>query len=250
MLLDTWKTWTREFTPSPNFNVKEYQESLDRVVGKSRGRSIMKVEWGGDATIVQYTQWDPYGKPVKAEIVPRYSVTRVNEFGMVDHIPIQRWIISELMEGEQLQADDPTNVSFTDENGTTCVVTDKNQFQYTPYIYVGDHSDCPTNCCEKRLCLGKYKVPGVEELDYLRECTWKLRQEFFADPYSQHSEDVTAKINVENKAKQEKRLESQENAFNDESKDWWNAHSHRITDEDPSVLSHGRFKFFKNGKPV
>lgn len=229
---DHWADWTESYVPAPPFNVKEYQEKLDDVCGVSRDVSIMKLEWGGDATIAKYTEWDAFGKPSRAEIVPRFAIPRTHAtFGTRVYIPVRRWIISELKEPEQSLPDDDFDNTFTDEYGATCRVSEKPIYQYVPYIYVGDHSKCPPNCCKERLCLGDYKAPGKAELDYLLKCTYNLKKDFFCDPRSIQTDAQLEKINREIRDKQEKRRETLENDLNDESKDWFNAHGHRIKDD-------------------
>jgi len=251
---DHWSDWDEKFQGAPDFNVKAYQERLDEVCGTSRGVPIMKLEWGGNATITKYTQWSPTGQPTGAKIVPRFAIPRRHPvFDHLMYIPIRRWVICERLEPEQLRPEDNSDNTFTDENGVVCEAGDKTDLvhQYTPYIYVGDHSKCPPDCCSERLCLGDYKQPGESELNYLLECTYKLSKDFYCDPYSPLSEAQIAQIRRDSKVEQENRRNDVQNALDDQSREWWSAHSHRIIDGDsPKAQAHGKYHIFTEGKPV
>ena len=228
---DHWSDWTTEFSQPPQFDVNTYQERLNTICGKSRGEPIMKLEWGGNATMTKYTEWDSYGTPTKADIVPRFALTRAHEFLDLEiYIPIKRWIISERMEAEQLRPDDNSDNSFTNGYGVTCIASQKPKSFYTPYIYVGDHSKCAPNCCEKNICLGDYKLPTAAELDYLLECTYKLQSERIGDPYSPLTESQMMKIRSEYQTDREKRIAAQENDFDYESRDIHKTIKHHLDD--------------------
>lgn len=224
---DHWADWDETYSPQPSFDVKSYQEKLDQVCGKSRGESIMKLFWGGSETIVKYTKWGPDGQPTAVETVPRFAIPRTSAiFGLRIYIPVRRWIICERMEPEQLGVGDETDNTFIDERGVKCYAGDKTDKKhlYVPYIYVGDHSKCPDDCCKDRVCLGDYKTPDQAELDYLLECTYNLHKDFKGDPYSTLSDEILAEINREYQSKEEKRLETEEIDFEAESKDLYNTH--------------------------
>lgn len=243
---DWWGDWDEKLTPPPTFNVEAFQEKLNTIVGKSKGEPIMKLEWGGNATITQYTQWGVGGNPTKAEIRPRFAIPRTHP--LMDYrmyIPVRRWIISERSEAGQRRPWDNSDNEFTDENGVVCQAADKSHHghEYLPYIYVGDHSKCPPDCCAERLCLGDYKTPGDAELSYLAKCTRSLETDFFCDPYNPLSEVQIAKINREQKEIQEKRLESQENDFDYESKQIWTGIKPIVTDETTRFI-------YRDNKPI
>jgi len=248
---DHWSDWDEKFIPAPEFDVQSFQEKLNEIAGKSRGNPILKLEWGGDATVTKYTAWDSWGKPTNLLINPRFAIPRrhpILDYEM--YIPIRRWIITERAEPEQTRPDDDFDNTFTDENGVVCKAGEKTVETYLPYIYVGDHSKCPPNCCETSLCLGDYKPPGNAELNYIREVTYKLVTEFYTDPYNPLNEAQMAKIRREQRDKREKRREAALNEFDDESRDIFNVTKHRLTSDDPTVHSKGRFHFFKDNKPV
>lgn len=249
VIKDHWSDWDEKFISAPEFDVNLYQEKLNTVCGKSRGEPIMKLIWGGDATITKYTGWNSSGEPIKADIIPRFAIPRTHPiFGHKMYIPVRRWIICERSEPEQRLPDDNSDNKFTDENGITCEVADKTQHahEYLPYIYVGDHSKCPPDCCSERLCLGDYKHPDNAEIDYLIECTYKLRKDFFCDPYSPVNKAQVARILKEYNDEQEKRREAEEIDLEAENKEWLKTHGHNLADynfKQPIYI-------FKKGKPL
>lgn len=246
-LKDYWGDWSRDFVSAPPFSVSEYQERLNAICGKSRGYPIMKLEWGGNATIVKHDRWDSSGTPTHSIIMPRFAVPRKHEFlDHAEYIPIRRWIISERCEPEQYRPDDNSDNTFTDENGVVCTAAEKPHQFYTPYIYVGDHSKCPPNCCEFKLCLGDYKHPDAAELDLLLEVTYSLKTEFFGNPYAPINEGQLARINKEHQSKAETRLEAEQTSFDEESRDIWKGVKRSITDED---LNQTTF-LYKDGAPI
>lgn len=250
-IADHWSYWDEKFVPAPPFNVEAFQEKLDIIAGKSRDKSILRLEWGGNATVTRYTDWDGFGNPTHLEIRPRYAIPRrhkILDYEM--YIPVRRWIITERMEYEQSRPDDDSDVTFTNENGIVCLGGKKEKETYLPYIYVGDHSNCPPDCCKTKLCLGDYKVPNEAELNYLRSVTRKLATEFYGNPYSQLSDEQMAKIRREYKETAEKRKEAALNEFDDESRDIFNVIKHRLTSDDPTVHAKGRFHFMEDNKPV
>lgn len=249
---DHWSSWTESFVPAPVFDVNEYQQRLNDIAGLSNGKPILRLEWGGDATTVKYTEWDVTGTPSHAEIVPRYAIPRASEIlSGIRYIPIRRWIITQRSEPEQHRPDDNFDNTFVDNRGVLCIAGRKEVEFYTPYIYIGDHTKCPDNCCETRLCLGDYKTPSRDELDYIRDITYRLKTEFYADPTKPLDSATMDKIRKEENEKYLKKSEELDKQFDEESLDWWRTHSHRITEDDPSVLSRGKYRhFYKDGKPV
>lgn len=249
---DHWSDWDEKFVPAPVFDILAYQERLNEVCGLSRDKPIMKLEWGGNATITRYTGWDNYGKPINAEIAPRYAIPRDSILlpGLKRYIPIRRWIISELVEDEQLRPDDNTDNRYTDENGVSCIAGVKTEHKYLPYIYVGDHSKCAPDCCKERICLGDYKAPGEPELSYLLKCTYNLKKDFYCDPRSPLSGANLAKVHKEYQSEHENALERKEMALESdleyETKSWLKTHGHTLEDANLKQPIY----IYKDGKPI
>lgn len=235
--------------PPPAFNIAVYQEKIDAITGKSRGEPILRLEWGGDAYITRHDVWDEFGQPLSSVKLPRFALSRTHpvDSSLVEYIPIRRWIITQRQEPEQIEHESNT---FTDNRGVTCEIGDKPLADYTPLIYVGDHSQCSPDCCSERICLGDYKEPDNAELEWIAAATQKLHAEFKADPYSADNEMVVNDFVRDEIYKKEKEQEAADADYELYFKDWWKTHGHRITTDDPSVLQHGKYKFFRDGKPI
>lgn len=185
---DNPKDWPAEYClPYGSFNVKNYQEKIDNIAGKSRGRSILRLVWGAsqEIAIFRYSEWDSFGRAISEVREPKYKIRRDGALaGMILHVPVRRWIIEQLQEPEQYRIDEEEDTKFENEHGVTCKVAEKPTEMYTPLIYVGDHSVCEPNCCAKRLCLGDFKEPDQAELNWITRSTFQLSQEFNSkDPY-------------------------------------------------------------------
>lgn len=199
----------------------------------------------------KYDGWTATGIPILAVPVPKHAIPRVDSnTGLEVKIPIRRWIITQLQEPEQYGYGDDSDMYFTDENGAACKVAEKDSELYTPLIYIGDHSKCPDNCCEGRICLGDYKHPGRAELEWVKETTFDLRKNYKHNPYEPLSQSALDEIERDIKYTREKKREKIDEGFDLRMKEWFKVHGHRLTSDDPSVLTHGKYKFFKDGKPI
>lgn len=227
--------WDTNFVPAPVFNVKEYQEKLDSIAGKSRGQSILKLIWGGAAFSVEYTKWEGHS-PIASVRKPKFALyKKVN--GVEKYIPIRRWIIAQRQEAEQLE--EPT---FQDERGVNKPLAPIQFEDYSPYIYIGDHSLCSPDCCRDRICLGDYKAPGPEELHLVLEHTYKLASEFEGNPYLAINPELQDKIDRDVAYSEEKRREKHMDDFDYESREWFRIHGHRLDDSaTPTTLKHGKY---------
>lgn len=249
---DHWSTWDHNYVEAPSFNVEAYQQRLNEIAGFSRDQPILKLMWGGSEYITKYYEWDSFGTPQKSHKIPRFALHRKNPIlGCMEYIPIRRWIIVERAEPETYDYDDPKagNV-FTNEYGIECQIAEKPRDFYTPYIYVGDHSKCSSDCCKDRICLGDYKIPGVDELDLVLEHTWKAARDRSVNPYGTLSSDEVEQLTKEAEYKRSLLKQKIDDEMDYEAKNWFHVHGHRITEDDPTVLAKGKFKFYKDGKPV
>lgn len=236
--------WDRSFVPAPQFDVDAYQAELNKIAGLSRGEPILKLEWGGSSTVTKYTSWDLAGNPTSAQIVPRFALSRNNEIlDVTEYIPVRRWIISQKNEEGQYRPWDNSDNVFTDGRGVNCEIADKTDIghKYLPYIYIGDHSKCPKNCCATRLCLGDYKIPDGAELSYIKQITYRLANEFTADPYSPISEREIEKYRSNHRYELEKRSEAVLSEQEAETKEWLKIHGHHLDDANlkkPTYIVH------------
>lgn len=243
--------WDITLVPPPPFNSQAYQNRLNEITGLSDGFPILKLEWGGNTTVKKNEKWDSQGMPILISTQPKHAIPRrsliLEELQLV---PIRRWIITQYQTKAQLRVDDNSDNTFTNEAGVNCIAGDKSQDPYTPLIYIGDHTNCPKDCCKKKICLGDYKEPGIAELNWVLESTFKLQSDRIIDPRKEITpEDMAAVTREVLDELDEKKKKAEEN-IDDWFNDWIRTHGHRITSDDPSVLTHGKYKFFKNNLPI
>jgi hypothetical protein len=184
VLKDDWRKWAAEYCPAPRdgFDRDGYQKRLDEITGLSRGRSILRLEWGGEEQVSKYGAME-LGNPNPSQLIfePKYKLRR-KYMGATVMVPFRRWVIAQLAEWEEYGYGDDTQTTFTDENGVLRRAADKPRDLYTPLIYVGDHRSCKPDCCADKLCPGDYKHPDAAELFWVLESTYKLKTERIKDP--------------------------------------------------------------------
>lgn len=198
---DRPKYWTTGYSEPPlGFGEKlqkQYQNALNAIAGKSRDRPILLLEWGGNAKTKKYVEWSKLtGLPLEEREEPKYKLRRESEVlpGVYLFYPIRRWIISQRQEPEQYGYGNDDDITFENELGLKNKAAEKEKELYTPLIYIGDHTYCPPKCCEDKLCVGDYKNPSMDELNWIAEKTWLLQKERIVDPYSQLTPEDMAKI--------------------------------------------------------
>lgn len=242
---DNYLDWTGQFVSAPPFDISAFQNQLNRITGLSRGLPILKLEWGCDAKVRKFSKW-ANGVPIESEDQPKFYFERYHPLILqVIKVPVRRWVITQRTEPEQYGYGDNSDNTFTDEYGSNNLLADKpKDGDYTPYIFVGDHSKCPIDCCKHKLCYGDFKEPNWAELEIITEHTFKLQKEQIK-PYQKLGREDYERIALENKNEQERRQVEADILTDLQSKDWWNTHGHRITSDDPSVLKNGKYHFIK-----
>lgn len=202
---DDWMNWPAEYCAAPDFDRAEYQRKLDDITGLSRGRSILRLEWGGEEQVAKYGAIE-FGHPSPSQLIyePKYKLRRTY-LGAKVLVPFRRWVIAELMEWEEYGYGDDSQATFTDEAGVLRKAAPKPRDLYTPLIYVGDHRKCPKNCCATKLCPGDFKNPDSAELFWILEKTYLLKSERIKDPRQRDfTEAQRQQILSEYSAKQER----------------------------------------------
>lgn len=89
---------------TPDFDAKEYQKKIDRIVGLSpSGHSIVKLVWAWDARKRENTAWDSFGVATDGEWRQKYRALTI-EIGNDDYVDISppRWILEERFEPEAI----------------------------------------------------------------------------------------------------------------------------------------------------
>lgn len=193
-LKDDWRHWPAEYCKAPEFDRAGYQNKLDEIAGLSRGRSVLRLEWGGEEQVARYGALDfMSAKPSELVYEPKYKLRR-EYLGSKVLVPFRRWVIAELMEWEEYAYhDNDSGTMFTDEQGVLRRAADKPRDLYTPLIYVGDHRLCKPDCCAEKICPGDYKAPDAAELFWVLESTYKLKTERIKDPRQKDFTDAQKK---------------------------------------------------------
>lgn len=239
-LRDNPKDWTADYTPALSFDVVSYQHELDKIAGKSRGHSILKLFWGGIETEQRYSKW-ANGVPIESTQEPKFYARKKHPLLLdFQKVPIRRWIIAQRTEPEQYGYGKED--TFTDEYGVVKPMVEKpREGYYDAYIYIGDHSLCPIDCSDKKLCFGDYKEPSLDELSLVLEHTFRLMQDKTTNPYKPLTAEDVERFGLEYKKEKQAKDEAYDKEFDERSFDWWKTHGHRITSDDPSVIKHGKY---------
>jgi hypothetical protein len=205
--------WTAEYSNPPmGFDREAYQKRIDAIAGTSRGRSILRLVWGGQEKVRFYDEWDEHNAPISERTEPKYKVRRwFRTVEGYELLPMRRWVIEQLYEWEQYGYGSDEGTTFTDEHGQVKKAFEKERDYYTPLIYVGDHSKCPKDCCERKLCTGDYKHPNEAELYWILESTYHLQNDRIVDPRGEKMSDAELqKIGIEVKDLAQKKKEDLE----------------------------------------
>ncbi len=197
--------WTSQLEAPPIFDVKSYQEKLNKIAGfTQQGEPVLRLTWGGDSTKLVPIEDDALGNPVAWGRMARHAFESKKLETWGELIPIRRWFIEENTDAGQLEALGGKNhgrLQF-DEKGF-----------YTPYILVADHSKCKDCKADEFKCFGDYKAPGYEELLFLTEVTYKLTLSRKQDPRKGLDMGMVAEMIAAEKPnkEEEKALDHEEN---------------------------------------
>lgn len=253
--IDDRSKWESRFYPAPfGVDVAGYQEKLNRIGGFGQnGEPILKLEWGGDASEKVHVEWDPFGKPTKTQDRPRFKFLRPNPLTQIaDEIPIRRWIITERGEPEQYRADDDSDIKFLEGGVLKKRIEKPRGGFYTPLVVIGDHTECPKDCCKYKMCFGKYKPPSDDELEWVEAATRYLeKKKDRFDPRkpvdAQAAAALSAKVNKEARDNTEYK---QWETIEEFARDFYRTHGHRFKlDTVTGTDSSGRWFIPKTVKP-
>lgn len=201
-ITDRPSLWTTQFQAPPVFNIKEYQEKLDQIAGKTQqGEPVLRLVWGGSEWKLKAVAWDSWGTPIEWDRVPRHAFLSKDPLTFGRPVPIRRWIIEENTDAGQLEAmggKNHGNLQFTEKGF------------YTPYIIIADHSKCHNCKANEFKCFGDYKAPGYDELQFITEVTYKLLASRKQDPRKGIDLDLAAELTEKPNVEEEKELEQEE----------------------------------------
>jgi len=154
---DDHKNWSPNFQSAPSFDVKSFQDELNKIAGFTQANEpVLKLTWAGDAS--WYEVEDGY-----AIERPRYAFLSRQRETYGQRIPIRRWFIEENTDPQQLEA----------MGGKDGVIKAPEKGFYTPWLVIADHSKC-VNCSDKKMCYGDYRAPNKGDLNYITEVTYKI----------------------------------------------------------------------------
>lgn len=214
--------------------VRAYQKRINEITGLSHGgHPILRLDWGGNTSETIFIDWDEFGNPTKTQDVPKYHFERINpKTGFSDMIPIKRWIISERGEPEQYRADVDDDLKF-EEDGVKKLRREKpRDGYYRPLIIIGDHSKCPANCSDRKMCYGDYADPSDAYLDWIRNAVAWLEKERDLDPRKELDPEKTAQtVSRINKAARELASAKKQAYVDDFAKDYFRTHGHRFSQD-------------------
>lgn len=236
---DRSSTWGSALTPPPSFNIKAYQDNLNKIAGLTQqGEPVLRLTWGGDSTRIVATDWDSFGNPTDWARMARHAFESKKRETWGQLIPIRRWIIEENTDRGQIDAMGGKTLKNVEVPETGF---------YTPYIIIADHSKCKDCKADEFKCFGDYKAPGNEELLFLTEVTYKLTLSRKQDPRKGVDTELAAQITASETPdeEEEKALDEEENLKFVRS--WLKTHKPiRSLPSEPRSLNHAS----SNNKPT
>lgn len=185
---------------APSFNAAKFQRRMDRIVGTSDGKPIVRLVWAWDHRTKDFyfCDWDSFGRGVKAEFRYKYRFTTL-DLGNGDtmDIPPPRWVLEQRYEPGQYAPSWEAGRWMTktvgavekkigkDENGQDIVKTIdiQKRFELRPqsppdgwYGFlrcISDH-DHDEGCCTRArqrggTCWGYYREPSQFDLDLVED---------------------------------------------------------------------------------
>jgi hypothetical protein len=234
----------------PFFPVQAYQTKINKIVGTSEGKPIIRLIWAWHSRKWVNEEWDQFGNATKGDWRAKYRFMTVRYGDRYTDLSPPRWILEERFEpGQYMPAWNQTRWQMDPVLGRTHDVggpapTD-GWYGYLETIALHDKNK---ECCERAWqtrrarCWGYYKPPGESELNVLRRAKWLLEQDpHRPSPHSPLPQDVIDEIG--RKAFDEAevdatdaQVELQERIKNETDVWGW-----RLTETDPGRLSHGRY---------
>jgi len=204
------KNWTNEFFPAPPFPREAFQAELDRICGKARGQSKVRLVFGSEEEELADAQISTLGVGLGRHKVGRYTTNRDGR-----KVRIRRWIFEEWQPPEQLHE------GFVRMPGSGLYIPPNERQKLHKGVWnliytVADHSRC--NCApEDYSCFGAYRPPGPQDLkNFMRMTAAMQEDQIKADPFSPLSQEMISKLqrkaNAELEA-YEKQIEREEEEY-------------------------------------
>lgn len=254
-IYDHPKSWGTPgiWQPPDSVDISKWQEKIDQIAGKTPGgRSIIRIVWAWQSRTLHHTDWDGFGKPIKAAWRQRYRFTTVTlPSGEDVDISVPRFILEELFPVSLLRASweqaryyfDPVLNRRVDRLG------DLPQEGYYRYLYTINEHEENESCCDRALngigrrCWGYYREPqekdlrALERAKHLRDKDGQKREA--DEPLS--AEEVTQ---LYSDAYSEDRY-AKEKAYRDlrgDMRAWAITHAWKVFTQSPKRLKHGHWQ--------
>jgi hypothetical protein len=266
----------------PNFNVHRHQKKIDRLLGTSNGKPIVRLQWAwdvkrfemgeirqayrfytvtlpnGDTCDLSPPRWMYEERFEPGQYMPtwddaRYTPVLTGErFIGWDEIEWERdwegnW--KRLPEPRKLPRFEPV-YTMVDSLGPP-----PRDGLYSYLFTIADH-DPDQKCCKRAWrgwksgkrktmrCWGYYREPGQKDLDRLAEAkAARDAQPFKQSPFEPLSAQTLSEIAITERAWNEEQKKGAPKMASDMWGDHTNVWGHRLTTNDPGVLHHGKYHF-------
>jgi hypothetical protein len=267
----------------PNFNGHKHQKAINRLLGTSDGKPIVRLRWAWDVTGFEmgeirqtyrfYTARLPNGDTCDLSY-PRWVYEERFEPGQ--YMPTWedvRWV--PVLAGERFVGWDEIHWEY-DAQGNVRRFSEPRKLPrfepiyekvdslgpppkdgYYSYLFlIADH-DPDQGCCRRAWkawkrgkrksmrCWGYYREPGQVDLDRLAKAkAARDAQPFKQSPFAPLSAQTLAEIALVENSWNEEQAKKMPVMASEMWSDHMNAWGHRLDTNDPAVLHHGKYKFF------
>lgn len=234
----------------PSFDVRAYQTRIDRIVGKSDGKPIVRLIWAWHSRKWVNDQWDSFGMATHGEWRAKYRFMTVKFGEDTTDISPPRWILEERFEPGQYMPSwnqsrwvyDPILGRNKDIGGMPP------QDGWYGYLTVIATHDKNKACCERawqsdrRVCWGYHKTPGETELNALRRAVWERNKDpQKVSPHEPLPQEVVDELGRKAFEEAEVDATEQQDEIGERIKNELDVWGWRLTETDPTKLSHGRY---------
>jgi hypothetical protein len=237
----------------PTFDVAKFQKRLDKIVGTSDGKPIVRLVWAWQSREFFHTEFDGLGTPTKGEFRAKYRFMTITlpDGDEVD-ISVPRWILEQRYEpGQYWQTwqqsryvQDPALGRTVDKRG------DPPPDGWYGYLRTVAEHDPEEACCDRawrdhrRRCWGYYREPSEKDLWILQKAV-NMRDK---DPQKVSPHEPLPEWALDDAQRlayaEEKAVEKEGSRLNhDFWHSWVNSHGWRAFESNHKTLTHGKYKF-------
>lgn len=215
MYLDP-KHWTPEFYPQPEFDREGFQARLDKICGKVREHSKIRIVWGASEEEKVAEQISGLGTGLGYKMQGRF-LTRVP--GKTEKVRIRRFVFEEWQPPEISSLEDRF-ITMPGSAGLVRPATfDDHQGSWELIYVVADHSQCRKDVCDSLEfpCHGEYRKPDENDLNKFMRITGAIQDSAIQiDPFSPMSQEIMERLSkrtAETVAARSQAIEAEEDAY-------------------------------------